>query len=99
MTGGFGAGINIAMTPELQNVLKRHMQWFGSYKKFGELVKVRVWLIVNQGQIEFLTGKDSYKVRRLRRNPRAIWYVGSKKGPAVAGTARIVSEKAELARV
>jgi Pyridoxamine 5'-phosphate oxidase len=87
------------MTPELRSALKRHMQWIGSYKKSGELVKVQVWLIVNRGQIEFLTGKDSYKVRRLRRNPRAICYVGSKDGPAVAGTAQIVSDKAELARV
>jgi len=96
---GFCAVIKIAMTPELQFALKRHMQWFGSYKKSGELVKVQVWLIVHSGRIEFLTGKDSYKVRRLRRNPRAICYVGSKNGPPVAGTAQIVSEKAELARV
>ena len=99
LTGGFSAGINIAVTPELQNALKRHMQWFGSYKKSGELVKVQVWLIVNSGQIEFLTGRDSYKVRRLRRNPRVICYVGSKNGPAVAGRAQIVSDKVEQARV
>ena len=87
------------MTPELQRALKRHMQWFGSYKKSGELVKVQVWLIVSKGQIEFLTGKNSYKVRRLRRNPRAICYVGSEKGPSVPGTAQIVAEKADQARV
>jgi general stress protein 26 len=87
------------MTAELQRALKSHMQWFGSYKKSGQLVKVQVWLIVNDGGIEFLTGRDSYKVRRLRRNPRAICYIGSKNGPAVAGTAQIVSEKAELGRV
>jgi len=87
------------MTPELQRALKRHMQWFGSYKKSGELVKVQVWLIVSKGQIEFLTGKNSYKVRRLRRNPRVICYVGSEKGPPVAGTAQIVAEKADQARV
>jgi Pyridoxamine 5'-phosphate oxidase len=87
------------MTPELQSALKRGTQWFGSYKKSGELVKVQVWLIVNGGRIEFLTGKDSYKVRRLHRNPRAICYVGSKNGPAIHGTAQIVSEKGELARV
>src|SRR5262249_17583447 len=86
------------MTLELQNALKNHMQWFGSYKKSGELVKVQVWLIVNSGQIEFLTGRDSYKVRRLRRNPRGICYVGSKNGPAVAGRAQIVSEKGEQGR-
>ena len=87
------------MTSELHRALKRHTQWFGSYKKSGELVKVQVWLIVNGERIEFLTGKDSYKVRRLRRNPRVVCYVGSKNGPAVAGTAQIVSEKADLARV
>lgn len=91
--------MNSAMTPELQSALKRHMQWFGSYRKSGELVKVQVWLIVNNGRIEFLTGKDSYKVRRLRRNPRAICYVGKKNGPSVPGTAEIVSNKADLARV
>jgi hypothetical protein len=25
------------MTPELQSALRNHMQWFGSYKKSGEL--------------------------------------------------------------
>lgn len=87
------------MTPELKRALSRHIQWFGSYKKSGELVKVQVWLIVNSGAIEFLTGKDSYKVKRLRKNPRAVCYIGSKNGPTVAGTAQIISEKAELGRV
>lgn len=87
------------MTAELQSAVKRHMQWFGSYRKSGELVKVQVWLIVNRGGIEFLTGKDSFKVRRLRRNPRAICYIGTKNGPAVAGTAQIIPDKAEQGRV
>src|SRR5215470_4911202 len=87
------------MTPELQSALKRHMQWFGSYKKSGELVKVQVWLIVNQGRIEFLTGKDSYKVRRLRRDPRAVCYIGSENGPTVAGTAQIITDHADQNRV
>ena len=99
MTGAFCAGINIAMTAELESALKRHMQWFGSYRKSGELVKVQVWLIVHRGRIEFLTGKDSLKVRRLRRNPRAVCHVGTENGPAIAGTAQIVSDKADLARV
>ena len=38
-------------------------------------------------------------MRRLRRNPKAICYVGSKNGPAVAGTAQIITEKADLTRV
>jgi uncharacterized protein len=78
------------MTPELKRAVKRHRQWFGSYKKSGELVKVQVWLTLNNGCIEFLTPVDSYKVKRIRRNPRAICYIGDKDGPPVSGTAEVV---------
>jgi hypothetical protein len=30
------------MTPELERALKRHTQWFGSYKASGELKKIQV---------------------------------------------------------
>ena len=43
------------MTPELERAVKRYRQWFGSYKNSGELIKVQVWLTVNNGCIEFLT--------------------------------------------
>ena len=46
------------MTPELERAVKAHNQWFGSYKKSGELVKIQVWLTVNNGCIEFLTSED-----------------------------------------
>lgn len=52
------------MTPELEHALKRHTQWFGSYKASGELKKIQVWLVVNGGQIEFLTPRNSYKIVR-----------------------------------
>ena len=78
------------MTPELERAVKRYRQWFGSYKKSGELIKVQVWLTVNNGCIEFLTLDDSYKVKRIRRNPRAICYIGDKEGPQISGTAEIV---------
>jgi hypothetical protein len=81
------------MTPELERAVKRYRQWFGSYKKSGELVKVQVWLTVNNGSIEFLTLDDSYKVKRIRRNPRVICYIGDKEGPSVSGTAEIFMGK------
>lgn len=87
------------MTPELQRALKRHTQWFGSYKVSGELTKVQVWRVLNSGQIECLTLGSSYKVRRVRRNPRVICYVGSKDGPAISGTAQIITDRSEVARV
>lgn len=87
------------MTQELQRALKRHTQWFGSYKRSGELKKIQVWLIVNAGRIEFLTPGSSYKVKRVRRNPRVVCFVGSKEGPAIAGTAEIIADPREVWRV
>ena len=87
------------MTPELERAVERYRQWFGSYKKSGELIKVQVWLTVNNGCIEFLSLDDSYKVKRLRRNPRVICYIGDKEGPQIAGTAEIVMGRDALWRV
>ncbi|HKI27434.1 MAG TPA: hypothetical protein VKA07_14015 [Candidatus Sulfotelmatobacter sp.] len=87
------------MTPELQRALKNHQQWFGSYKKPGDLVKVQVWLTVNAGQIEFLTPGNSYKVKRARRHRCVISFVGSPNGPAIWGTAEIISDRHEVPRV
>jgi hypothetical protein len=84
------------MTSELQHALARHTQWFGSYKKSGELKKIQVWLTVRQGQIEFLTPGDSYKVKRVRRNPHVICYVGGKDGPAIPGTAEIITARDDI---
>ena len=87
------------MTPELERAVKRYKQWFGSYKKSGELIKVQVWLTVNNGCIEFLTLDDSYKVKRIRRDPRVICYIGDKEGPSVPGTAEIVMGRDAVWRV
>jgi hypothetical protein len=66
------------MTPELERAVKRYRQWFGSYKKSVELVKVQVWLTINNGQIEFLTSEDSYKVKRVRAT-RALFAASAAK--------------------
>jgi PPOX class probable F420-dependent enzyme len=87
------------MTSELERAVKRHRQWFGSYKKSGELIKVQVWLTVNNGCVEFLTADDSYKVKRIRRNPRVICYIGDKDGPQIPGTAEIVMGRNDAWRV
>ena len=46
-----------------QTAIRRRVMWFGSYKRSGELKKVRMWCFLNEaatGSIEFLTGGDSY---------------------------------------
>ena len=60
---------------------------------------VEVWLTVNNGCIEFLTADDSYKVKRIRRDPRVVCYIGDKDGPQIAGTAEIVMGRDALWRV
>jgi general stress protein 26 len=87
------------MTPELQRAIKRYQLWFGSRKRSGELIKIQVWLTVNNGQIEFLTPGDSYKVKRIRTNPRVICHIGDKEGPAIHGVAEIVMGRDALWRV
>ena len=87
------------MTPELERAVKRYRQWFGSYKKSGELIKVQVWLTVNNGCIEFLTLDDSYKVKCIRKNPGVICYIGYKEGPQIPGTAKIVMDRNAIWRV
>ncbi|HEV2387029.1 MAG TPA: hypothetical protein VGS20_07195 [Candidatus Acidoferrales bacterium] len=95
---GFRRGIS-KLTPELQRALRRHVQWFGSYKRSGELAKVQVWLVLNRGSIEFITGANSYKVKRARRNPKVICFVGRPNGPAISGAAEILSDQREVWRV
>jgi hypothetical protein len=87
------------MTAELERAVKRYRQWFGSYNKSGELIKVQVWVTVNDGCIEFLTLDDSYKVKRIRRDPRGICYIGDKEGPHIPGTAEIVMGRNAIWRV
>jgi PPOX class probable F420-dependent enzyme len=87
------------MTAELERAVKRYKQWFGTYKKSGELKLIEVWLTVNDGSIEFLTPGDSYKVKRLKNNPKVVCHVGSKDGPTVTGTAEVITDKTAMDRV
>ncbi|HEY6327949.1 MAG TPA: hypothetical protein VI756_01335, partial [Blastocatellia bacterium] len=59
----------------------------------------QVWLTVNDGTIEFLTPADSYKVKRLKRDSRAVCYIGAKDGPEIKGQAQIVTDRDVMNRV
>ena len=78
---------------------RSHRFWFGSRKKSGELVKVQVWLTVNDGRVEFLTGMDSLKVKRTKRNPRVTCFLGAENGPALEGNAEITTDAAVMQRI
>ena len=51
-----------------------------------------------EGRIEFTTQTDSYKVKRVRCNPRVVCPIGSKEGPTISGTAEIVTDKVAVWR-
>jgi hypothetical protein len=81
-----------------REAIARHIMWFGSYTRSGELKKVQVWCFLHNGNIEFLTPGDSYKAKRVRRNPEVLCFLGSENGPAVKGTAILISDPQELSR-
>jgi PPOX class probable F420-dependent enzyme len=84
---------------EFESALRRHTQVFGSYTRAGELKKVPVWLTINEGRIEFITGGDSLKVKRISRNPRVKCFIGTEKGPVVEGSAEIIRDPQKIAAV
>lgn len=87
------------MNSEFASALKKHTQTFGSYTKAGELKKVPVWLTLNEGRIEFITGGDSLKVKRIGRNPKVRCFIGGDNGPVVDGTAEILRDSAAIDRI
>src|SRR5258706_9239388 len=78
--------------------IRRHIMWFGSFTRSGELKKVQVWFYLYRGNIEFLTPGDSYKAKRVRRNPEVVCYLGAEDGPAIHGAASLITEAAEVGR-
>ena len=78
-------------------VARKHIMWFGSYTQKGELKKVQVWCILHDGCIEFLTDGNSFKVKRARRNPQVICFLGSPDGPKVEGKAEILQSADAIA--
>jgi len=65
-----------------------------SFKKNGDGVKTPVWFVLHNGVFYVYTEADSWKVKRIRNNPRvrvAVCNVrGTVKGPWLDATAAII---------
>jgi PPOX class probable F420-dependent enzyme len=65
-----------------------------TFKRNGEGVKAPVWFVLHDGAFYIYTETDSWKVKRIRNNPRARVAVcnvrGTVKGPWLDGTASII---------
>jgi PPOX class probable F420-dependent enzyme len=65
-----------------------------SFKKNGEGVKTPVWFVLHNGVFYVYTEADSWKIKRIRNNPRvrvAVCNVrGTVKGPWLEATAALI---------
>lgn len=74
-----------------------------TFKRDGSRVSVPIWQAVSGGAIYMFTEAASWKVKRLRRNPRVEmttcdWRGSLDGGPTWTGTGRIVDGKADIER-
>lgn len=70
-----------------------------SFKKDGGAVDTPVWFAVREGRVVIFTDGTSYKVKRIRRNPRVelarCTMRGQVLGPWIAGRCRPVENEPE----
>jgi PPOX class probable F420-dependent enzyme len=73
-----------------------------SYKRDGNGVKTPVWVAELDGKLVVVTDGTSYKVKRIRRNPKIrlapCSQRGRVRGPWVDGAARVIEDMAHAAR-
>lgn len=74
-----------------------------TFKRDGKPVGVPVWQAVSQGKVWIFTEASSWKVKRLRRDPRVEvttcdWRGNLDGGPTWTGTGRVVDDPATVAR-
>jgi PPOX class probable F420-dependent enzyme len=74
-----------------------------SFKRDGNGVQTPVWAAPLEGKLVIYTGRDSYKVKRIRRNPKVrvarCDARGKLLGPWIDGTCAIVEDRAAQERI
>ncbi|MGW0178335.1 PPOX class F420-dependent oxidoreductase [Nocardia sp. NPDC003345] len=67
-----------------------------TFRKDGTPVATPLWVVAEEGKVYVWTVTDSWKVKRLRRNPEVTMqpcdYRGNPRGEVVRGTGRILDE-------
>jgi uncharacterized protein len=75
---------------------------FGSFKKDGSVVQTPVWVAPLEGKLVIFTLKETYKVKRVARNPKVrvakCDVRGNILGPWFDGTCAIVEDAAHEKR-
>jgi uncharacterized protein len=76
-----------------------------TFKRNGDAVAAPMWIVGDGAQLLVWTPADSWKVKRVRRDPRVTLAACGRTGkvptdhPVFAGTAEVITEPGEVARV
>ncbi|PON14983.1 hypothetical protein C2W62_26190 [Candidatus Entotheonella serta] len=62
----------------------------------GKAGTVQIWFFEHDRRIYFCSQRDTLKVRRIRRSGRADLTIGSRTGPKLACSARIVDDDPDI---
>lgn len=86
------------MSTELERLAREQYILLTTFRKNGEGVSTPIWLGADDGELVVWTPRDSWKVKRLRRDPRvevtACDFSGKKThGATVTGTGRLLDDE------
>jgi PPOX class probable F420-dependent enzyme len=101
VNGGYGRGEAArTMATELDDA--RYISLM-SFKRDGGAVETPVWVAPVDGKLAIFTNRDSYKVKRVRRNPRVRVARCDARGKVLGawldGTCAIVEDRTQQARM
>ncbi|MCV7165388.1 PPOX class F420-dependent oxidoreductase [Mycobacterium stomatepiae] len=76
-----------------------------TFKRNGDAVAAPMWIVGDRARLSVWTPADSWKVKRVRRDPRVTLAACGRTGkvssgePVFAGTAEVITDPGEVARV
>ena len=59
---------------------------FSSFKRNGDAVALPVWVVPFEGGYAFTTEESSYKVKRIRNNPKVTVQASTFRGKVLSGS-------------
>jgi PPOX class probable F420-dependent enzyme len=93
------------MAGELERLGAAKFVSLTTFKHNGDGVATPLWVVADDGQLVFWTPAETWKVKRVRREPRVTMAACSRRGkvaagePAVTGRGHVVEDGAEVARI
>jgi PPOX class probable F420-dependent enzyme len=85
------------MSPEAQHALQHStLLYLTTYNRRGQAGTVPIWFFLHEDAIYFCTQRTSLKVRRIQQTGRVTLNIGSRTGPRLECTARILEDDPTL---